>query len=72
MAVELIGKTKGWVAIAWTENPGNMIGSDAVIVTDSAPGGMGVYKLESKKVNGVVLQDPETLSISNVRAACPV
>ena len=69
MAVELIGKVTGWVGIAWTEIPGNMIGSDAIVVTDSAPNGMGVYKLNAKNVNGVVLQsgDEPDFKISNVR-----
>jgi hypothetical protein len=74
MGVELKDRVEGWVAVAWTQFPGNMIGSNAVIVTSSAPNGMGVYKLKAKEVSGVVLQaaDNPDFMISNVRACiCP-
>lgn len=50
MAVELINRVVGWVGIAWTEFPTNMIGSQAVIVTDSSEGGIGIYDLGGKSV----------------------
>jgi hypothetical protein len=71
MAVELIGTPIGWVSLAWTQNPGNMVGSNAIIVTDSAAGGMGVYKLNNKAVGAVNLQSADNpgFKISNVRPA---
>jgi hypothetical protein len=53
MAFEYIGQTTGWMAIGFTEYPGNMLGSKAIIVTDSAPGGMGLYRLGAKTVPGL-------------------
>ena len=59
----------GWVALGFTQFPGNMIGSDAIIVTDSAPGGMGIYKLSQKAVPGIRVQsgNEEGFMVSNVR-----
>ena len=71
MGLELIGKTTGWVGLAWTKFPGNMVGSDAIIITDSAPGGMGVFKLQQKAISGVNLQSATMpgFMVSNVRAS---
>lgn len=70
MGLELIGRTTGWVGLAWTKFPGNMVGSDAIIITDSAPEGMGVFKLQQKSVSGVNLQSAMMpgFQISNVRS----
>lgn len=69
MAVELIGRTVGWVAIAWTQFPTNMIGSKAVIVTDSIPGGIGLFQLGGKTVQQItpISGTVEGFKVNNVR-----
>jgi hypothetical protein len=52
LAVEYIGATTGWMGIGFTEYPGNMLGSKAIIVTDTAPGGMGLFSLDQKAAAG--------------------
>lgn len=68
-ALELIGRTRGWVGIGWTQFPGNMIGSRAVIVTESAPNGLGLYRLGGKNAASIepVSGDEPDFKISNVR-----
>jgi hypothetical protein len=53
LAVEYIGATTGWMGIGFTEYPGNMLGSKAIIVTDTAPGGMGLFSLDQKAAAGI-------------------
>lgn len=56
MALVLDGT--GYVAVAWPEVPGQMVGADAVIawISDEGPN-IGVYKMESKSASGVIESD---------------
>eukprot|EP00803_Ostreobium_quekettii_P001912 evm.model.scf_457.4 EVM.evm.TU.scf_457.4 scf_457:58791-66895(-) len=59
IAAEALGT--GWVAVAWAESPGQMVGATAVLGWTSADGGgeVGVFKLSTKDPSGVVRADSD-------------